>query len=507
MAEVLAGKVALVTGAARGIGRAVALKLAAAGCDVVANYYNSHDEAEAVCVEVRNMGRRAVAIKASVGLPESVDELFDELTKHFDRIDIVVSNAASGVLRPTMEMTLKHWRWCMETNAFALNLLAQRAVPMMAPGGRIVAMSSLGALRAMPHYGFIGASKAALESLVRSLAQELGPRGIRVNAVSAGVVDTDALQHFPNREALLASFAQRTPAGPVLTPQDVAGAVYLLCLPEARHDQRPHAVRRRRVRHIGLAGTMQIESGLAGKTVLVTGGSRGIGRAIVELFARDGAEVAFFYRGNAAAATEVVEQARAAGLRVTAEQVDVTDAKAVAAAVERLADAWGRIDILVNNAGVIRDNLLGLLEDDDVRAVLETNVGGVFNVTRAVVPHMIARRAGKIVNLSSVSGEKGGRGQTNYAASKGAINAFTRALAVELAPRKITVNCVAPGVIETEMSQAVRDMAGDEVKGRILLRRFGQPQEVAYAVWFLASRFADYVTGEVLHVDGGFKME
>lgn len=233
MPEVLAGRVALVTGAARGIGRAVALKLASAGCDVVANYYNSHDEAEAVCAEVRGMGRRAVAVKASVGLPESVDELFVELKKHFDRVDIVVSNAASGVLRPTLEMTLKHWRWCMETNAFALDLLAQRAVPMMPAGGRIVAMSSLGALRAMPHYGFIGASKAALESLVRSLAQELGPRGIRVNAVSAGVVDTDALQHFPNREELLASFAQRTPAGPVLTPQDVAGAVYLLCLPEA----------------------------------------------------------------------------------------------------------------------------------------------------------------------------------------------------------------------------------------------------------------------------------
>jgi enoyl-[acyl-carrier protein] reductase III len=233
MSGVLAGRVALITGAARGIGRAVALKLAAAGCDVIANYYNSHEEAEAVCAEIRNMGRRAVAIKASVGLPESVDELFAELKKHFDRVDILVSNAASGVLRPTMEMTLKHWRWCMETNAFALTLLAQRAVPMMPSGGRIVALSSLGALRAMPHYGFIGASKAALESLVRSLAQELGPRGIRVNAVSAGVVDTDALQHFPNREALLASFAQRTPAGPVLTPQDVAGAVYLLCLPEA----------------------------------------------------------------------------------------------------------------------------------------------------------------------------------------------------------------------------------------------------------------------------------
>ena len=130
-------------------------------------------------------------------------------------------------------MSLKHWRWCLETNAFALNLLAQRAVPMMTAGGRIIAMSSLGANRASPGYGFVGASKAALESLVRTLAQELGPRGIRVNAVSAGVVDTDALQYFPNREEVLAAFAQRAPAGPVLTPQDVAGAVYLLCLPEA----------------------------------------------------------------------------------------------------------------------------------------------------------------------------------------------------------------------------------------------------------------------------------
>jgi len=233
MAEPLAGKVALVTGAARGIGRAIALKLAAGGCDVAANYYNSADEAEALCAEIRGLGRRAVAIQGSVGVPDSVDEIFAEFRKHFDRLDIIVSNAASGVLKPTTEMTLKHWRWCMETNALALNLLAQRAVPMMPAGGRILAMSSLGSLRALPNYGFIGASKAALEALVRSLAQELGPRGIRVNAVSAGVVDTDALAYFPNREELLESFRARTPAGPVLTPQDVAGAVYLLCLPEA----------------------------------------------------------------------------------------------------------------------------------------------------------------------------------------------------------------------------------------------------------------------------------
>jgi 3-oxoacyl-[acyl-carrier protein] reductase len=142
-----------------------------------------------------------------------------------------------------------------------------------------------------------------------------------------------------------------------------------------------------------------------------------------------------------------------------------------------------------------------------VKDVIGTNVGGVFNVTRAVAPVMVSRRRGTIVNLSSVAATKGGRGQTNYAASKGAIEAFTRALAVELAPRRIRVNAVAPGVIETEMSQAVRDAAGDEVKSRILLRRFGGPQDIANAVWFLASQLSDYMTGQVVHVDGGFKME
>jgi 3-oxoacyl-[acyl-carrier protein] reductase len=250
-----------------------------------------------------------------------------------------------------------------------------------------------------------------------------------------------------------------------------------------------------------------IPSGLAGKSVLVTGGSRGIGRAIVELFAEEGARVTFFFRGNAEAAQDVVGKSREAGHEVQGEQVDVTDANACQAAVERIADRNERIDVLINNAGVIRDNPLAALGDDDIKIVLDTNVGGVFNVTRAVVPYMVMQRAGAIVNLSSVAGDKGGRGQTNYAASKGAVNAFTRALAVELAPRKIRVNAVAPGVIDTEMSQAVRDMAGDEAKARILLKRYGTAQDVAYAVWFLASDYANYVTGQVFHIDGGFKLD
>ena len=248
-------------------------------------------------------------------------------------------------------------------------------------------------------------------------------------------------------------------------------------------------------------------AGLAGKAVLVTGGSRGIGRAIVALFADEGAAVTFFYRGNGAAAQETVAAARAAGHEVNCAQVDVTDAAACAAAVEQFADRAGRIDVLVNNAGVIRDNPLAALDDDDIKAVLDTNIGGVFNMSRAVVPYMVMQRAGTIVNLSSVAGEKGGRGQTNYAASKGAVNAFTRALAVELGPRKIRVNAVAPGVIDTEMSQGVRDLAGDETKARILMRRYGTAQDVAYAVWFLASDYASYVTGQVFHIDGGFKLD
>jgi len=196
-------------------------------------YHTSQDEAETVCSAIGALGRRTLALQADVSEPVSVAEAFTALRQQFDRLDILVSNAATGVLRPALELTLKHWRRCMETNALALNLLAQEAVPLMQKGGRIIGLSSLGASRSIPRYAFVGASKAALESIVRSLAQELGPRGIRVNTVSAGVVDTDALKCFPNRGQLLHEFARRSPAGPTLTAEDVANAVYLLCLPEA----------------------------------------------------------------------------------------------------------------------------------------------------------------------------------------------------------------------------------------------------------------------------------
>lgn len=248
----------------------------------------------------------------------------------------------------------------------------------------------------------------------------------------------------------------------------------------------------------------QPDAGLAGRNALVTGGSRGIGRAIVERLAASGMDVTFTYLGNEAAANEVVSENP--GLKITAVKVDARDSAAARQCVEAVIERVGTIDVLVNNAGVIRDNLLPLLEDDDLKTVFATNIEGVFNFCRAVVPFMMSKRYGRIVNISSVSADKGGRGQTNYAASKGAINSFTKSLAVEVGRRGIRVNAVAPGVIETEMSQEVRDLAGDEIISNIVLKRYGLPSEIADAVWFLSSDLANYVTGQILSVDGGFKM-
>jgi 3-oxoacyl-[acyl-carrier protein] reductase len=248
------------------------------------------------------------------------------------------------------------------------------------------------------------------------------------------------------------------------------------------------------------------DSGIDGKTAIVTGGSRGIGREIVMMLAAEGADVTFFYLENREAAEALLKECAASGFNVTALQVDVRNAEDCGRAVESVLDRTDRIDVLVNNAGVIRDNLLPAFTEDEIADVFATNVLGVFHITGAVAPAMMRQRSGAIINISSVSGDKGGKGQTNYAASKGAVNALTRALAVELAPRKIRVNAVAPGLIDTEMSREVRELTGGQALESILLGRYGTPAEVAYVVCFLASRYGEYINGEIIHVDGGFKM-
>jgi 3-oxoacyl-[acyl-carrier protein] reductase len=245
---------------------------------------------------------------------------------------------------------------------------------------------------------------------------------------------------------------------------------------------------------------------LRDQVALVTGGSRGIGRAIVKAFCAEGAKVGFVFRGRQEAAESLAAEVAQAGGTALALQGDVTNPQDAERCVERVEKEWGRVDILVNNAGVIQDDLFVRLEPAAWQAVLETNLGGTYNFSRAVAYLMMKQRRGRIINISSIAAEHANPGQTNYAASKGAINAFTRALAVELAGRNVTVNAIAPGFIETDMSVAVRNKAGDLIKKVIPLRRLGQPEDIARVAVFLASPDSDYVTGQVLTVDGGLSL-
>jgi len=243
-----------------------------------------------------------------------------------------------------------------------------------------------------------------------------------------------------------------------------------------------------------------------GKTALVTGGSRGIGRACVEQLAKEGATVAFAYQSNQEAANSIVGDLTGQGLKVSAIRVDVRNSDRVHEVVGQLVEDWEHLDVLVNSAGIVRDGLLGAMTNEQWQEVIDTNLGGTYNFCHAAVQPMMYQRSGSIINISSTASEFASRGQVNYAASKGAINSLTHALAKELAPRKVRVNAVAPGMIETDMSKAVRGLAGDTIKSVIPMKRIGKPEEIANVIAFLASDDASYITGQVLRADGGLSL-
>ncbi|SDN71341.1 enoyl-[acyl-carrier-protein] reductase FabL [Alkalicoccus daliensis] len=226
-------KVALITGSSRGIGKEIALTLAKEGYDIVINYARSKTKALDTVEEIKALGQDAIAVKANIAKKEKLEAMFQEIDEHFGRLDVLINNAASGVLRPLMELEESHWDWTMDINNKAMLFTSQLAAARMESGGAIVSLSSLGAIRYLPNYTTVGVSKAAVEALTRYMAVELAPKGIRVNAVSGGAVDTDALTHFPNREELLSDAAERTPAGRITQPEDLAKAVRFLVSEDA----------------------------------------------------------------------------------------------------------------------------------------------------------------------------------------------------------------------------------------------------------------------------------
>ncbi|MBA9028219.1 enoyl-[acyl-carrier-protein] reductase FabL [Peribacillus huizhouensis] len=228
-------KVALVTGSSKGLGRSTALALALAGYDVVINYARSKSKALEVAAEIEAIGRKALVVKANVGDVEKIKAMFLEIEEVFGRLDVFINNAASGVQRPVMELEESHWNWTMDINSKAFLFCAQQAAKLMEKNGvgKMVSISSLGSIRYLKNYTAVGVSKAALEALTRYLAVELAPMNICVNAVSGGVIDTDALKHFPNREELLAEAAAETPAGRIVSMDDMVKTIMFLISEDA----------------------------------------------------------------------------------------------------------------------------------------------------------------------------------------------------------------------------------------------------------------------------------
>ena len=568
-AQPLKGEVALVTGASRGIGAAIADELAAQGATVIGTA-TTDNGAQAIGERLAAQGGHGRTLNVTDGA--AVEALIDEIAKQFGGVSILVNNA--GITRDNLLMRMKEedWQAILDTNlssVFRTSKAVMRGM-MKARKGRIINIASVIGVTGNAGQANYAAAKAGIIAFSKSLAKEIGSRGITVNVVAPGFIATDMTASLPEdaKAALVGQIALGRLGEPVVrsderdglvragpprhperrrrsarhraidprrarAPVVPAGAVDRLragariARRRAHRRMRPgqgahgtreaHRQEHRRAcpRHArrhgirayrmepGMSEQTMKGAALSGEVALVTGASRGIGAAIADELASLGATVI------GTATTD--SGAQAIGERLAAHgghgrMLNVTDGASIDALVDEIAKQFGGVSILVNNAGITRDNLLMRMKDDDWQAILDTNLSSVYRTSKAVMRGMMKARKGRIVNIASVIGVTGNAGQSNYAAAKAGIIAFSKSLAKEIGSRGITVNVVAPGFIATDMTRDLPEDAKQALVGQIALGRLGEPADIARAVAFLAGPAAAYITGETLHVNGGMYM-
>ena len=496
----LTNKVVFVTGGSRGIGAAIAKRLAADGASVAITYTQGAEAAAQVVSSIEASGGKALAIRADATDAKAVTAAVDQAVATFGKLDVLVNNAGTAIPKPFEETSLEELDHVIAINVRGVFIATQAALKHLKDGGRIISIGSCVGERMMtPGLVAYAATKAAVKMFTQGLAREVGARGITVNTIQPGPIDTEL---NPAASEWAAPQLANTALKRYGHVDDIAAMVAFVAGPEfgLHHRREPH----RRRRHQRLSMTAMPDP--SGKTALVTGASRGIGRAAALALAQAGAEILVHYGRNAEEAAAVADQIRVAGGRAQTIGVDLAAAEGPAELARQVRAIVGeRLDILVANAGVSSAATIEAATMAEFDAMYAVNVRAPFFLVQQLLP--VLQEGSSVIFVSSLAAHAAVGTLSAYAATKGAIDTLVKHVASALGPRGIRVNAVAPGVVATDMSSFTRTDAGRQYALDLqALKRIAQPDDIAGAIAFLGSDAARWITGDTLRVDGGSRL-